>query len=359
MDGLEDIERMECNPEILLALSPLYMYEIPTSQVFLLKKLGYDRGEINKLVKMGEIIKQNIKGKTYYGLPHSSLALAYWEYGNNYRECLLFPEYNEYIYNYVTSDVPNGLDIVVHNRADVITFVLNRLALENKTLRIIEKEENKHAYASLSDILADTYCSDFEWPYKLDKYYSSEDFLKYLAEQLLKNHFFLELSSLTHKYQLFLKKHISQINVKELLNEIYISDYYAYGCEYLYRIGSIDKQVMSEIRKTLDPSKLADVAIRNNYLGNIWIALKYLFFIDEDFGLRFWKSMDKNTIVNTFSEHDFSRRCLLLNNISFTSKEIKLDIVKGGVKSRRVYRRRETAALPRNFCENGRFFAVA
>jgi len=34
-------------------------------------------------------------------------------------------------------------------------------------------------------------------------------------------------------------------------------------------------------------------------------------------------------------------------------------IVKGGAKPRRVCRRRETAALPDNFCENGRIFAVA
>ncbi len=32
--------------------------------------------------------------------------------------------------------------------------------------------------------------------------------------------------------------------------------------------------------------------------------------------------------------------------------------VKGGAKPRRVYRRRETAALPRNFCENNVFFAA-
>jgi hypothetical protein len=34
-------------------------------------------------------------------------------------------------------------------------------------------------------------------------------------------------------------------------------------------------------------------------------------------------------------------------------------IVKGGAKSRRVAGRNKTAALPRKFCENGRFFAVA
>jgi hypothetical protein len=33
--------------------------------------------------------------------------------------------------------------------------------------------------------------------------------------------------------------------------------------------------------------------------------------------------------------------------------------VKGGAKSRRVAGRNKTAALPGNFCENGRFFAVA
>jgi len=35
---------------------------------------------------------------------------------------------------------------------------------------------------------------------------------------------------------------------------------------------------------------------------------------------------------------------------------LQLDVpVKGGAKPRRVCRRRETAALPSNFCENGRF----
>lgn len=326
MDDLEEIEKMGYNPEILLALSPLYMYERPTSQLFLLKKLGFGRGEINELLKTGEIIKQNINGKTYYGLPHSSLASAYWEYGNSYRECLLFPEYKDFIYNYVISDVPNGLEAITKNSYEIITYLLNRLACENNLLKVLERPENEEAYRPLSDIFANSLSPDFEWPYALDKFYYSEGFLKYLSELLLKNHFFSELSFLTYRYHLILKKHISSINIKYLLNEIYASEHYADGCEYLYQISRIDKGLMSEICKALDPSKFANMANRDNYLENIWITLKYLFFVDENIGIRFWKDLDKNLLLNTFDENDFSVRSHALWRICAWGQEIKSDV---------------------------------
>lgn len=328
IDDLEDIEKRGGNPEILLALSPLYMREIPTSQLFLLKTLGFDRTEINKLVEMGEIIKQDFRGKTFYGLPHSSLALAYWKYGHDYRNCLLFPEYNDFVYNYVTSDAPNGLEAATRISPEAVTYVLNKLVDDNKILSVIEKEENKEAYSFLSNVFADTFDPDKDWPYKLSGYYSSESFLKYLLQLLLDHHFFDEAVALAYRYSFRLNSYILQTNVNTLLDEIYCSKKYDSGCGYLFEICRHNKTIESQVIEILDPVRFAEAANKDKSLEKIWMVLRYLIFIEKNLGLTFWKNLDKPSILNTFTRDDFVTKGGLLWRIAAGDPKIKSDICK-------------------------------
>ncbi|MFC1794881.1 hypothetical protein ACFL3Q_15000, partial [Planctomycetota bacterium] len=97
-------------PEIVLALSPLYMNEVLTEESFLRDELHFDKDDLKALsilVELGEVTSQKTQdGYVFYGLPHSVQAKAYWEYGLTYRNRKALPEYEEFIHKYAVSDTP-------------------------------------------------------------------------------------------------------------------------------------------------------------------------------------------------------------------------------------------------------------
>ncbi len=132
-------EKFEDNyPRILLALSPLSMNEVFTHEKFLMK-LGFRRDELKALCKRGEIVRQEKNGDIFYGLPHSSLAKAYWEHGKKYRDYL--PEYEDFIYDYAKSGVCNVLEAVAKTD-DVMRKVLLKRISNAGLLPSIVKSEN-------------------------------------------------------------------------------------------------------------------------------------------------------------------------------------------------------------------------
>jgi hypothetical protein len=147
MQDLQDVENnrvYKCKSEILLALSPLYMSEVLTAQPFLVKELGYERKEIDKLITIGKVIKHKIDGEIFYGLSHSSIAMVYWRYGDEYRKCLKYSDYEDFIYNYAISGVSNGLTASIKTDKKTRNWLFNQLVSKGKMFEIIEKEKYKN-----------------------------------------------------------------------------------------------------------------------------------------------------------------------------------------------------------------------
>lgn len=137
---LEDLERLNPTyPEVLVALSPLYRNEVQTEETFLREALRFEPRMLNDLVDRGEITRRRNyeEGYCFYGLPHSALAHVYWKYGGVYRRRRKLPGYEEYLYEYATAEVPNGLRAALKTRVDIRERVLDRIRKTGKMINVI------------------------------------------------------------------------------------------------------------------------------------------------------------------------------------------------------------------------------
>jgi len=193
-DDLKYIASQGYNPEILVALSYLYKNEVPMSQHFLRNKLDFDRKEILDLIKMGEVTKKEIDGEMFYGLPHSSLAIAYFRHGTEYKHCLKYSDESEMVYQYAITGAPGGLKLIVNQSYIQCNGLLDRLANERKALSVIENE-SKENYRTLT-CFTDICIKD----HKLNDYYCSNDFIESYMKILLEKQHIKGLSDVYKKY---------------------------------------------------------------------------------------------------------------------------------------------------------------
>jgi len=131
-------------PEIVIAIAPLYKNEVLTETSFLTNNLGFKPQDLYDLYQLGEIRRQESDdGFVFYGLHHSVLADAYWEYGKFYRKTRGFKEYEDFVYNYAASYPSNGLEAVIKSINGNICYcnlVAHRLYQHSKLAKVIENE---------------------------------------------------------------------------------------------------------------------------------------------------------------------------------------------------------------------------
>jgi len=150
-------------PRILVTLAPLSRHEVLTAASFLVDKRGLDRAALNALYHRREIDRVEREGRTYYGLPHSALAEAYWTHGKQYRHDLQLPDYADFVYDYVTSHVPNPLEATMR-AGDTADALVARLDSEKLVPSLIRQERSLLALAVWMDCRAKTEeLSDEEW----------------------------------------------------------------------------------------------------------------------------------------------------------------------------------------------------
>jgi len=269
VQDLRDLENhgtYKCNSEILLALSPLYMNEVLTDQTFLIKELGYDRKEIDRLVSLGEIIKHKTDRGIFYGLPHSSSALAYWQFGDEYRTCLKYSDYEEFVYQYVISGASNSLDYI-SNTENV--KLLDRLAIERRALDVIQKLKDPGCIIGF-------FTSIITKRFKINEYYTSKQFVQGYADILFQKRYLYEFAILLQDYPLWagdIWGHIdSKIFSKYLFSNI------TFGLPLLGSIFKANKDMQSTICELLK-----DISFNFNltsYLSTICVSLGALYEID-------------------------------------------------------------------------------
>lgn len=78
LKDLQDLERCELEPRVLVAAAPIAMHEEPVAARYLTQIHGFSRNDINNLVRMGELTRDYGDDDTYYGLPHATLGEVYW-----------------------------------------------------------------------------------------------------------------------------------------------------------------------------------------------------------------------------------------------------------------------------------------
>lgn len=141
---LKELERINASfPQVLVALSPLYCDEVLTAEDYLANKFGFDYEVLNKLVQTGEITRQETEaGDVFYGLPHSALADLYWQHGLKYRKRIKLLSYINFLYDYLVSDTPNGLEPLRRVDGELSSQVYERVRAEKLEARVINANQS-------------------------------------------------------------------------------------------------------------------------------------------------------------------------------------------------------------------------
>jgi len=316
---LEDIRRLKCNPQILIALSPLYIKESLTANSFLAKNFDFADEDMNRLIDMGEIIKHEIDGNIYYGLPHSSLASAYWEHGEDYRDPFI-KDIDSFLCQYATSGVSNGLSVIL--KAEKHSRLLSYIAMSGKLLEIVRKEGNSDNYSTLALIIV----------FKL-RYFI---FLDRVFFDSLGNIFFekgeimaLNLIFSFENFGLFNVKKFWQQNKEKIINQLYDTGYFSEICGLLGNIGKANKKYMSEICKSINLNRLISKRSNGTYkIGELEDVLKGLSNIHTNVMLEFLNLIDKQKIIGKlYSNDNFSTVCSSLGKICRLNESCCLEII--------------------------------
>lgn len=126
-------------PEVLVALSPLYMNEILTAEIFLTKNLHFKEQDLGALVDLGKITRhQSRDGHIFYGLPHMVQAGAYWKYGQAYKDRRNLGDYKKFIYDYALSGAPNTLEPILQSAAN--NKLLKRVSPHDEIADVVDIE---------------------------------------------------------------------------------------------------------------------------------------------------------------------------------------------------------------------------
>ena len=140
-------------PQILVALAPLSLREIPTAAGFLYEQFHIAPPALDRLFALGEIERVGDETSFYYRLPHSSLAGAYWAHGQCYRGSQNRWSYRDYVRHYLLSHQPNGLLAVVTSHFDTMRGVLAGDDVMQQMPTILRGE---HSYWAIDEWLAIT-----------------------------------------------------------------------------------------------------------------------------------------------------------------------------------------------------------
>jgi len=159
-------------PAIVFALSPLYRHEVLTQRKYLERNLGFELDKINELAVRGEVTRQKGRDDFLYGLPHSALAEVCWQYGSAYRAESQSARYEDFICDYATSGVSNGLEAIVDAYDNECPYLLQRFMQSGKIHNVVRAET--------SNLAVDSWLKDISREYQVDR-----EMLGILAEKIL------------------------------------------------------------------------------------------------------------------------------------------------------------------------------
>jgi len=195
---LEELERLDTAfPEVMVALSPLSHCEVLTDEFYLRNVLSFDQSELQNLVYSGDITRQDIKnGHVRYGLPHSALARLYWTHGAKYRIRRGIPDYDDFIYSYITSNVANGLEALTSCNQNTEAAVIARIHSAGNVADIVQNEQSMEAikWAIRHIRKHHDYCENNVW--------LSDDLLGVLAKKIHSTNDLYNAADCLHAIQL-------------------------------------------------------------------------------------------------------------------------------------------------------------
>jgi len=293
-------------PGILLALSPLYKNEVSTAEHYLIDKLKFTEPALNDLVKRGEITEQNdLNDNTLYGLPHSSLADAYWEHGQQYLRREDLRDYVTFIRDYATSNVTNGLTAIMKSNYSVRSSIISDLWKSGEIASAIKSENSMATIASwhmghcfvdapdtaVSEVLARkiAVAGDF--------YAASYCFMRDLpcdySRQLWK---LLDKNKLAHT-----------LCCSDNLHEV---TFFIYSL-----LRGVGIKAARELCGHLRISRLAETMVTKSNLNNACELIYFLLCIDNDKGRALWNSLNKQQLACIIAMENVDKVCFAFGSL--------------------------------------------
>lgn len=316
---------------ILAALSPLYKNEIMTAETYL-RKLGFTKAGLNGLVERGEITTDvGPSDEFHYGLHHSSLADAYWEYGRAHVGHTEILEYEEFLYNYAVSKVPNGLEAVVSAENETSGRVLARLYDKGEIIGVVEREQSLCVIVSWIQHTLMTFSgSECEELLKIvaQKINTDDDFIaicrcftgldrlgdnagqklwelldrQKLADKLSETTDFWKAATCIHHIEAthdnIAIELCKLLNLKELACAMgQVGDVKQAGY-YLSVILKANNESGRGLWMHLDQNRLAAKVILTKYTKDVFVTIYDIFNADSDTGCEFWGLIDHQELAN-------------------------------------------------------------
>jgi len=271
---------------ILVALSPLYKTEVMTAETYL-KKLGFTKDALNGLVERGEVtIELGLSQEFLYGLPHSSLANAYWEHGKGYITQRKLKVYEEFIYDYAVSGVPNGMQAVVSTQKEVEARILRRLDADSKIILVAEREQSVPAIVQ-----------GVIWSDNITRFNTaSSSFLNTLAKKSVASHdvsmsgwCFREI----YKVDNFAgQKFFGYLIHHSLPTHLSRSDNAWYTACCLDFMHEVHPETARELCRRLNSVELAYKFNHEEDVGSVCIGVHVVFTVNEGKAWEIWNSLD-------------------------------------------------------------------
>jgi hypothetical protein len=299
--GLEtcDDPHADQYPEIIVALSALYKNEVLTTKSYL-KKLGFSRAALNGLVRRGEITwQEGPDNNIFYGLHHSTLADAYWEHGGKYIEDAKLQDYEEFIYDYSVSGVPNGLQAILRAGKEIAHSLVRRLCNEEAMPNIVEHE---HSFEAISKFFFSYCCFNLFCPFR---YNYQDEFLNIIARKLQEEDDIHEVAAFLHcirdRDSAVANKIWARFNKKELAQKMSQSLDFKASVSCLLFIGR-GNPMGFELCRLLDLQTTAkNIGIADN-MPDACAFICEVFKANKEIGQELWSIIDRRLLAEQISK---------------------------------------------------------
>jgi len=325
LDDIENPSGANCNIEIVFALAPLAMNEIVTAQSLLIHDLGFDRKEINQLVKCGEITSHELRYGKGYSLPHSSLAKAYWEHGLRFEEPLKHSKYTEMIYRSVVAMPSDMLNTLYHLDTVTAENILERLAREGKSLTIIEKAKDDDLDHWLAEAIVNQRGFNRLDRIRIPDYYLTQEFLNDFLHVSFAGMCKMLLEARPDDNSAWFSEIWQSFQKDEFISRVCKMNEVGCMCRTLESIYRFDECIKPQLLEIVDIEVVALRANASSDIMQICSAVESLIKIDKAFGLRLWDSLDKKRFRNIVSGNGLYA-CIWLSAIADESERIKSEI---------------------------------
>lgn len=296
-DDLEEMERLNFKyPELLVALSPLYSNEVLTDERFLTEDMRFDQNILNELVKRGDVTKQKKDSEfIFYGLTHSILACVYWKYGKVYKRRLKLSSHEDFIYNYATKNVCNGLKAVIETNKKTRQSLLARLEDAGAIVAILNREKFMQAIEEWVDIT----CGNS---------LSKEGILKILARKINSStdtfYSLRVIRRISINNEIKAKQLCELLNINVLATTLIETKAVPYAAELIAEITKTNKDRGVALWNRLDKTKLVEKLQSNQDLNYLLDSIVVFFELNEKIGKHFWQMLNLNKIADKLQKHE-------------------------------------------------------